>query len=216
MATPRRFDAHRTPSLNFQRTLNPGESHEIPGPADSPITNAELAVADTIGRLMHFWGFKRPMGRLWTVLYLSPVPLSAGELGDRLKMSAGGVSMALNELEQWGAVLRTWQPGRRRDYFQAESNIWKMVRRVLRDRELTLVREFRAVLQNAEASLTPEAEADTSRKASSGEDRNQELSYKRERLRRLAELAATGESLLAALVAGRAIDPSPINDESGP
>ena len=33
--------------------------------------------------------------------------------------------------------------------------------------------------------------------------------------RRLAELAATGESLLAALVAGRAIDPSTINDESG-
>jgi DNA-binding transcriptional regulator GbsR (MarR family) len=182
---------------------------------------AELAVADTVGRLMHFWGFKRPMGRIWTVLYLSPVPLSAAELGERLKMSAGGVSMALNELEQWGAVLRTWQPGHRRDYFRAEANIWKMVRRVLRDRELLLVREFRAVLQNAEAELEgagEQAAVVPPSEAVSGEssDPAAELSYKRERLRRLAELAATGESLLAALVAGQAIDPSTINDEPGP
>jgi len=86
-----------------------------------------------------------------------------------------------------------------------------MVRRVLRDRELTLVREFRATLQNAEASLAEVPATDPR----SGGDQDQELSYKRERLRRLAELAATGESLLAALVAGRAIDPSTINDESG-
>lgn len=162
-------------------------------------------MADTIGRLMHFWGFKRPMGRLWTILYLSPVPLSAAELGERLKMSAGGVSMALNELEHWGAIQRTWQPGHRRDFFQAETNIWKMVRRVLRDRELILVREFKAVLQRAEQSL-----------AASGADQGGELSYKRERLRRLAQLATTGESLLAALVAGQAIDPSSINDDFGP
>ena len=80
-----------------------------------------------------------------------------------------------------------------------------MVRRVLRDRELILVREFKAVLQRAEQSL-----------AASGADQGGELSYKRERLRRLAQLATTGESLLAALVAGQAIDPSSINDESGP
>lgn len=167
-------------------------------------------MADTVGRLMHFWGFKRPMGRIWTVLYLSPVPLSAAELGERLRMSAGGVSMALNELEHWGAVVRTWQPGHRRDYFRAETNIWKLVRRVLRDRELLLVREFRSVLQSAEAGLG--APGENPPKAGDSRD---ELSYKRERLQRLAELAATGESLLAALVAGQAIDPSTINDESG-
>lgn len=193
---------------------------------------AELAVADTIGRLMHFWGFKRPMGRLWTILYLSPVPLSAADLGERLKMSAGGVSMALSELEQWGAVQRTWRPGQRRDYFQAEPNIWKMVRRVLRDRELVLVRDFRGILQQAEASLkspdggpaSADAAPPSSRRTPSttrsktnqnleAQDLEEELSYKRERLRRLADLAATGETLLEALVAGQTIDPSTISDE---
>lgn len=34
------------------------------------IEAAQLRVADAIGVLMEFWGFKRPMGRLWTLLYL--------------------------------------------------------------------------------------------------------------------------------------------------
>ena len=38
---------------------------------------ASEAVADTIGQLVEFWGFKRIMGRLWTVLYLEPEPISA-------------------------------------------------------------------------------------------------------------------------------------------
>ena len=36
--------------------------------------DAELAIADTLGRLMEFWGFKRHVGRIWGVLYLSPRP----------------------------------------------------------------------------------------------------------------------------------------------
>jgi DNA-binding transcriptional regulator GbsR (MarR family) len=151
-----------------------------------------------VGELMHFWGFKRPMGRLWTVLYLAPEPLSAAELGERLDMSAGGISMALSELERWGCVARMAQTGTRRDYFRAEPDIWKMVRRVLAERELVLVRQFGATLERAEASLH-EAE---------------DLEYKRERLRRLAELARAGDTLLSALCAGMPIDPAAIRDES--
>jgi len=65
------------------------------GSSSEPVTQAELEVADTIGRLMEFWGFKRPMGRMWTLLYLSPAPLGAAELGEQLKMSAGPVSGAI-------------------------------------------------------------------------------------------------------------------------
>ena len=38
---------------------------------------SEAAVSDVVGRLIEFWGFKRNMGRIWSVLYLSPEPLSA-------------------------------------------------------------------------------------------------------------------------------------------
>ena len=162
------------------------------------ITQAELDVADTIGRLMHFWGFKRPMGRAWTLLYLSPAPLGAAEIAEQLKMSAGAVSMTLGELLKWGVVKKTWRPGERRDFYEAETDIWKLVRRVLRERELTLVQEVGAALESARATL---ARSPKNKK---------EHEFKPARRGRLRQLAAVGETLLKALAAGEAVDPAPI------
>lgn len=162
-----------------------------------PVTQAELEVADTIGRLMEFWGFKRPMGRMWTLLYLSPAPLGAAELGDQLKMSAGAVSMTLNELLKWGAVKKSWRPGERRDFYEAETSIGKLVQRVLRERELELVRQFGEALGNAEAAL-PRQEAGSA-----------QPDFKRDRVHELQRLARLGETLLTALVAGKMVDPTP-------
>lgn len=166
--------------------------------ADSGVFQAELEVADTVGRLMEFWGFKRPMGRMWTLLYLSPEPLGAAEIGSELKMSAGAVSMALGELVKWGAVKKSWRPGERRDFYEAETSVGKLVQRVLRERELTLVREFAEALGRAEAEL-PEKKADEA----AG------LDFKRERLSHLRALSQLGEGLLRALVSGQSIDPTP-------
>ena len=167
------------------------------GSASEPVTQAELEVADTIGRLMEFWGFKRPMGRMWTLLYLSPSPLGAAELGEQLKMSAGAVSMTLNELLKWGAVKKSWRPGERRDFYEAETSIGKLVQRVLRERELELVRQFSEALSNADQTLP---------RASSGGDGPD---FKRDRVHELQRLARLGETLLTALVAGKVVDPTP-------
>ena len=87
---------------------------------------SELLVSDAIGRLIEFWGFKRNMGRIWTVLFLSDRPLSAKELQVKLQLSSGAVSMTVNELGRWGVVKKVWIQGERRDYFVAEGNFWKM------------------------------------------------------------------------------------------
>ena len=166
-------------------------------PATEPVTQAELEVADTIGRLMEFWGFKRPMGRMWTLLYLSPSPLGAAELGEQLKMSAGAVSMTLNELLKWGAVKKSWRPGERRDFYEAETSIGKLVQRVLRERELELVRQFGEALSNADEALPRAAEAGSA------------PDFKRDRVHELQRLARLGETLLTALVAGKVVDPTP-------
>jgi HTH-type transcriptional regulator, glycine betaine synthesis regulator len=167
------------------------------GSSPEPVTQAELEVADTIGRLMEFWGFKRPMGRMWTLLYLSPNPLGAAELGEQLKMSAGAVSMTLNELLKWGAVKKSWRPGERRDFYEAETSIGKLVQRVLRERELELVRQFGEALSNADSAL-PRAPESGSRP-----------DFKRDRVHELQRLACLGETLLTALVAGKMVDPTP-------
>lgn len=172
-------------------------------PADSHVAQAELAVADTIGQLMQFWGFKRPMGRIWAVLYLSPRPLKAAELGSLLQMSAGSVSMTLNELLRWGAVNKTWQPGDRSDLFEAETRIWKLVRRVVAERELELVKQFTESLERAEAALGRETLPN-----------EQDRRFKKERIEQLTKLSKLGEGLLSALVAGHAVDPATIQQAS--
>jgi len=167
------------------------------GSPTEPVTQAELEVADTIGRLMEFWGFKRPMGRMWTLLYLSPAALGAAELGEQLKMSAGAVSMTLSELLKWGAVKKSWRPGERRDFYEAETSIGKLVQRVLRERELELVRQFGEALSNAEAALPRPSEPGTAH------------DFKRDRVHELQRLSRLGETLLTALVAGKVVDPTP-------
>jgi DNA-binding transcriptional regulator GbsR (MarR family) len=159
----------------------------------------ELEVADTIGRLMEFWGFKRPMGRIWALLYLSPEPLGAAEIGEALRMSTGAVSMALGDLVKWGAVKKTWRPGERRDYYEPETSIGRLVQRVLRERELVLVQKFAETLVQAERELS-----DAER------EQNPHIAFKRGRLRELETLAKLGENLLSALVSGKSIDPAPL------
>ena len=159
--------------------------------------NPELDVADTVGRLMEFWGFKRPMGRIWALLYLAPDPIGAAEIGEELRMSSGAVSMALSELVKWGAVKKTWRPGERRDYYEAESSIGRLVQRVLRERELVLVQEFAETLEAAEQRLA-------------GAEQDPRVTFKRGKLRELQGLAKLGENLLSALVSGKSIDPTPL------
>jgi DNA-binding transcriptional regulator GbsR (MarR family) len=163
------------------------------------VSQPELEVADSVGRLMEFWGFKRPMGRIWTLLYLSPEPLGAAEIGESLRMSAGAVSMAVSELVKWGAVKKSWRPGERRDFYEAETGIGKLVQRVLRERELTLVKSFGEALETALGELGVEH----GKKPAA-------LTWKRERLAELRRLSKLGEALLTALAAGKTVDPTPI------
>ena len=167
---------------------------------------AELQAAEAMGRLMEFWGFRRHMGRLWTVLYLSPDPMTTAELSDTLKLSSSAVSLSLGELVRWGAVRKTWLPGERKDFYQAEGNVWKLLRRVYERRELSLIREAIDALSSAQESL------DEARSRLGGDDRRR-VDYMRKRLSRLSALSRAGERLIRLLVAGRAIDPADLQPE---
>ena len=91
-------------------------------------------VANTVGALMRFWGFREILGRTWAFLYLSPQPLSAEDLTARLRTSRGNISVALQEMQRWGIVHREPLQGRTKGY-SAETDIWRMISRVYRERE---------------------------------------------------------------------------------
>src|SRR4029079_4952108 len=102
------------------------------------VLEAELLAADAIGDIIEHWGFRKVLGRVWTVLFLSAEPLPASVIGERLSMSAGAVSMSLTELQRWGVVHRVWRPGERKEFFAAETDFWKMISKVFDERERLL------------------------------------------------------------------------------
>jgi len=150
---------------------------------------------------MEFWGFRRHMGRLWTILYLSPEPMTTTQLSDTLQLSSSAVSLSLGELVRWGAVRKTWRPGERKDFYQAESSVWKLLRRVYERRELNLIREAIDAFSDAQRHL------DATEGQLGAEDRRR-VEYMRKRLSRLSALSKAGERLVRLLVAGRMLNPA--------
>src|SRR5438067_6447386 len=157
-------------------------------------------VADAVGALMEFWGFKRVMGRVWTILFLRGEPLSAAELCEQLAISSGAASMALAELEHWAVVRRSRKPGDRREYFEAETDIWKMISRVLRERELLQIERALEVFDRVREKLrTLPAPGERPR-----------LDDIADRLGKLLDLARVGRGLLFALVQQGRVDLGPL------
>ena len=159
---------------------------------------AVLRVADAVGALIENWGFKRNMGRMWTVLYLEDHPLSAAELGDRLGLSTGSVSMLLTEMQQWGVIKKTWVVGERREFFEAETSIWKLVQRVMRDRELNWIRTAHDEFAQAERELD---------KGKGKDDRRKLIA---ERIEGLTQLAQVGQHLLESVLQGDSVETLPL------
>ncbi|MES2644645.1 MAG: MarR family transcriptional regulator [Myxococcota bacterium] len=162
-------------------------------------------VADAVGELMRFWNFKPSLGRIWAVLYLSPGPLDAEEIEARSGLSTGNVSMSVQELLQWGVVKRVPPGPNRRRLFVAETDMWAMVARVFRERELRLVERTIEQLEQAVTLLDG---------LGRGKDPSAMLQsrFLVTRVRNLLELAKTGRRLLEGLSRTGSVDFSAIRD----
>ncbi|HEU4754649.1 MAG TPA: MarR family transcriptional regulator [Armatimonadota bacterium] len=87
------------------------------------------------GEMANAWGINRTMGQIHALLYVSPAPLSAEEIMERLKISRGNASMNLRALEDWGIVQRVHFTGDRREYFRCVTDVWELFHILLRERK---------------------------------------------------------------------------------
>jgi DNA-binding transcriptional regulator GbsR (MarR family) len=164
---------------------------------------SEALVSDIVGRIIEFWGFKRNMGRVWAVLYLSHEPLTAQELRDLLRLSSGAVSMILSELSRWGVVRKVWIQGDRRDHFAAEVQLWRMISRVLSERERTEIVVFMETCEEALRFL------ETKVSGHDAKDRAK-AQLQMERIKGLYDLAKLGKKLLDGLLSTAKLDAEPL------
>ncbi len=155
-------------------------------PTRTELSESEEQVIETIGGLIHFWSFSKHHGRIWALLYLREEPLASPDIQDLLDMSAGLVSMSLKELQHWDVVRKVWVKGDRKDYYTANTDLWAMITRVLREREYNLI------LQSIEDLDTALGDIETTEPVTDGSDLSaKEIEYMKPRVAQLNEVIRT-------------------------
>ncbi len=128
------------------------------------ISDTPSKLPDTIERFVLHWG---EMGQLWGVnrsvaqihalLYVAERAKTAEEIAAELGLARSNVSTSLKELVGWNLVRRVSQMGDRRDYFEAEADMFEMVRRIAIGRKAREIDPTLALLRAcvAESSRDP-------------------------------------------------------------
>lgn len=111
-------------------------------------------LAEQIGEFIHYWGFKRVHGRIWTHLYLANRPLDAADLVQQMKISKALVSISIRELLEYEVIEEVGKSPRGTHLYRNNPDILKVILSVLRKREKRII----ARVQAAQLSLerTPE------------------------------------------------------------
>jgi DNA-binding transcriptional regulator GbsR (MarR family) len=115
------------------------------------------------GALGTQWGINRTMAQIHALLMTAPDPLTTDEVMEELEISRGNAHANIKELVAWGLLRVVVRKGERRDFFEAEKDVWKIFTTVARERKRREIDPALQVLRNcAEESReidTPEGRA---------------------------------------------------------
>lgn len=100
-----------------------------------------LAVAESIGNFIEYWGFKEIEGKIWTHLLLADRPLCAKELMERTGVSKGLISISIARLLEFGVIRVEYTRFKRTQYLQVNEDVTEVIKGVLRRRERALLAE---------------------------------------------------------------------------
>ena len=102
------------------------------------------------GALGPAWGVSRTMSQIHALLMVSPEPQNTDEVMAALQISRGNAHANIRELCDWGLLRKVTRPGDRRDYYEAEKDVWRVVQCITRARKR---KELEPVLQTLAACL---------------------------------------------------------------
>ncbi len=91
------------------------------------LSELEKEVIDIFVRIAAVLSLPRSVGELYGLLFISPKPLCMDDCMKKLKISKGSTSQGLKILRSFEAVNTVYVPGDRKDFFEAESALRKIV-----------------------------------------------------------------------------------------
>ncbi len=170
---------------------------------DKDLIKAQENLVQGMGQAATFWGYNRVLGGIYGLLYLGQKPLSLEEIADRLEVSKGNVSVNIRECERLGMVKKVWVKGDRRDFYEADPNLWSVVRRITRERQK---KEFDFAMSMVTDSLLLIDEADAESK---------EVKFAKQRLERMSSFFKRINAMISALISletlkGAAVQACPV------
>ena len=101
------------------------------------------------GEMGSRWGINRTVGQIYALIYVSPEPLNAEQIAERLEFSRSNVSMGLKELQSWRLVKLRHFGGDRREYFEAPGDAWEVFRTLAEERRRREIEPTLSMLRNA-------------------------------------------------------------------
>jgi Predicted transcriptional regulators len=105
----------------------------LPMSESSALTPWEIATIELFVRAAGMIGLPKSIGEIYGLLFCSAQPLSFDELEARLQISRGSVSQGLKILRQIGAIKLSYVPGSRKDHYQAELSMKRLIRGFAKD-----------------------------------------------------------------------------------
>nr|WP_297351632.1 MarR family transcriptional regulator [uncultured Caldimonas sp.] len=93
------------------------------------------------------WGVNRTVAQIHALLYITGRPMHAEEIAETLVIARSNVSTSIRELQSWKLVRLVHIPGDRRDHFETSTQVWELLRTIVRERQQREIAPTVAVLR---------------------------------------------------------------------
>lgn len=104
-------------------------------PTTDPLTEARDEFVSQWGVIGSAWGINRTMAQIHALLMTNTDPMSTDEIMAELRISRGNANTNLRDLVGWGLIRSVIRKGERKEYFEAEKDVWKMFCTIARERK---------------------------------------------------------------------------------
>jgi DNA-binding transcriptional regulator GbsR (MarR family) len=108
------------------------------------------------GAMGSAWGINRTMAQIHALLLSTTDALTTDAVMAALRISRGNANTNLRELVSWGLVRSFYRRGDRKEYFEAERDVWQMFGIIARERRR---REVEPALKTLEACVDGTADS---------------------------------------------------------
>ena len=117
--------------LNFQYILKVVKNEN----PQAALENARDEFVTQWGAMGSAWGINRTMAQIHALLLTSTRSLSTDEIMAELHISRGNANTNLRDLVGWGLIRSVIRKGERKEYFEAEKDVWKIFCTIARERK---------------------------------------------------------------------------------